>query len=114
MARVIVIGITVLVYLPVLFLAFSPFATHNGVSALFLPVMGWCPLPSRSGEPGYSVDGMDAWGFCLSIPYFVLACVAFVKKSMPLAFTYVGLLAFSVLLVILRAVSDLGGYHNNG
>jgi hypothetical protein len=114
MARSIVIGVTVLVYLPVLLLSLSPLAAPDHVSYFVLPVMGFCPLPSRSRDSGYSITNSNIWGICLLIPLIALAGAAIVKKSLPLAIAYASLLALSVMLIILRAMSDFNGYHNLG
>ena len=76
--------------------------------------MGWCPLPTSSGEPGYSIASANVWGFCLLVLFAGLASVATFKKSLPLAISYAALLAISVLMLIARILSDLGGFRNNG
>jgi hypothetical protein len=48
-ARAIVLAATVLAWVPAIFLFFI----SGHAFALLLPVMGFCPLPDRSGDPGY-------------------------------------------------------------
>jgi hypothetical protein len=107
MARVIVIVSAVIAYFPVFLLSFSPLRASGGVSIFLLPVLGFCPLPSSSGQEGYSVASAEIWGLCTLGVFILLGIVAIVRKSVPLAWVFAGLIGISVLLVIVRAVAGL-------
>ena len=43
--------------------------------------------------------------------FVILGCVAVVRKSLPLALAFSGLLGLSVILVLVRFMADLNGIH---
>ena len=106
-ARIIVLTAAFVAWLP----ASLIFFIGGNPLGLVLPVMGFCPLPSRSGEIGYSETGMLVWGIGLLMFFVILGCVAVVRKSLPLALAFSGLLGLSVILVLVRFMADLNGIH---
>lgn len=109
-ARVIVIGTTVICYLPALLLSLSPLATNRRMIIL-LPVMGFYPMSMRSGDPGYNVTHAEIAGICFLIAFAILAIASVWKKSLGMSLTYAGLLVASTLLVIFRFLVSLNGIH---
>jgi hypothetical protein len=76
--------------------------------------MGFCPIPDRSGDHGYSESNALAWGISLLAVFVILGCVAIIRKSLPLALAFSGLLGLSVVLLILRLMGDLGSLRGIG
>jgi hypothetical protein len=105
-ARAIVLTVTILAWVPAAIL----FCISGHAFALLLPVMGFCPLPNRSGDPGYCESCAYLWGMGLLAGYAVLGSVAVWGKSTALAVGFAVLLIASVLLVILRANASLNGF----
>ena len=105
-ARVIVLTVTVMAWVPAGIL----FLIGGNTFALLLPVMGFCPLPDRSGDPGYCESCAHLWGIVLLAAYTLLGAVAVWQKSTAWAIGYAVLLVASVLLVILRVNASLNGF----
>lgn len=105
-ARAIVLAVTVLAWVPAVFLFFI----SGHAFALLLPVMGFCPLPDRSGDPGYCESCAYGWGMGLLAAYALLGSVAIWLKSTAWAVGFAVLLIASVLLIILRGNASLNGF----
>ncbi len=105
-ARTVVLIVTVLAWLP----AVTLFLIGGHAFALLLPVMGFCPLPNRSGDPGYCESCAHLWGGGLLVGYALLGSLAIWRKSTVLSVGFAVLLIASVLLVILRGNASLNGF----
>jgi len=54
------------------------------------------------------------WGIALFLLFVILGSVAFIRKSLPLALTFSGLLVLSIVLVILRTIMDFNSLRGIG
>jgi hypothetical protein len=106
-SRIIVLSAAALAWTP----AFLLFFVGGKAFSLLLPVMGFCPLPDRSGEPGYCESCALVWGICLMATYAMLGFFALWFKSMWLSIGFAVLLIASVLSVIVRGLSSINGIH---
>jgi hypothetical protein len=100
-ARLIVISATIIGWLPAALLAGS----SGQAWSLMLPVSGFCPLPVRSGDPGYSDFGLHAWIVGLAVFFAILGAYAVFRKSISAAIMFASLLFLSEALVVLRVAN---------
>lgn len=92
--RTIITASCLVVWVPALLL----FAASGRPIALLIPVMGYCPVPNRSGDPGYDLRAAYIWGVCLLLAFAALGTCAVFRKSVQLATLFAVLLAISVFI----------------
>jgi len=97
-AKRIVLSSVALAWIP----SFLLFGSSWNPIVLALPVMGFCPLPGVSGDPGYSEDKDLIWGIVLLAFFAALGIFAIIRKSNRLAMLFASMLLFSVVLLVLR------------
>lgn len=97
-ARTIITTSCLVVWVPALLL----FGVSGNPIALLIPVMGYCPVPNRSGDPGYSLHAAYIWGVCLLTAFALLGICAITRKSVQLATLFAVLLAISVFIDLIH------------
>jgi hypothetical protein len=94
MARTIVLVSSALAWALTLLLL----AASGSPMALLIPVMGYCPIPNRSGDPGYDLHAAYVWGISSLVVFAALGVCAILRKSVPLAIVFAFALGMSVLI----------------